>query len=283
VYEVFEYASKGSLTNYLEKFYYKEDQKVIWELFVKILKGIANIHDSRIIHADLKTDNIMIMENGDPRIINFESSVLKDKQETVRGSPAYMAHELFNEYPYGFKYTEKVDAWACGIILYKMLFKKNPFGIYVKKNAIELYFRGLTIEEGTHNTISNTILDMLEINPNKIKSAHDVLREKEHSLIETDEVNHQKIQKDIIGEEFFFILNFMSLSIDPDATYAQTDLNTKYPNLKVEYVNCFEAEDYLFSFSQRYIIQIVFVGGLLTGAVSMMFFHTCKKRYQEHL
>ena len=41
------------------------------QMIYKIIEGLNHIHASHVIHRDLKPDNIMIDEKGDPKIIDF--------------------------------------------------------------------------------------------------------------------------------------------------------------------------------------------------------------------
>lgn len=81
----------------------------------------------RIIHRDIKPDNIIINKNGYIKLIDFKIAkdlAGKDSTHTVIGTPHYMAPEII----LGKKYNFAVDYWSVGIILYELFYGKFPFG-----------------------------------------------------------------------------------------------------------------------------------------------------------
>ena len=87
----------------------------------QILKSLVKIHSSGIIHRDIKPSNIFI-KNQQLKIGDFglatrytnTDKLLKSKK--IEGTPLYLTPEQMNFKPY----NEKVDIYACGIILYEM-------------------------------------------------------------------------------------------------------------------------------------------------------------------
>lgn len=77
---------------------------------------------NNIIHRDIKTANIFIHNDtfkiGD---FGFATDNLTDMPKL--GTPLYMAPELLNAKPY----TQKVDVWSLGVILYQLLLGDFPF------------------------------------------------------------------------------------------------------------------------------------------------------------
>jgi serine/threonine protein kinase len=75
--------------------FYSEDE--VMETFVQILLGLTHIHNNRILHRDLKTQNIFIgkggaIKVGDLGIARVLESTL-DQCRSVVGTPYYMAPE----------------------------------------------------------------------------------------------------------------------------------------------------------------------------------------------
>lgn len=88
-----------------------------------IAAGMAYVHQSDIIHRDLKTENVMLDENFYPKIADFGLSKIFEEGTEGQinntrniGTPIYMAPELIN----GENYSNKVDVFAYSYILYEI-------------------------------------------------------------------------------------------------------------------------------------------------------------------
>lgn len=85
------------------------------------------MHSRKVIHRDLKTQNIFLTGNNTIKLGDFGiSKVLETtcaNANTVVGTPYYMAPEACQSEPY----TSKSDVWALGVILYELCTLKKPF------------------------------------------------------------------------------------------------------------------------------------------------------------
>ena len=137
--QVFEYLDRShSLAQILDKIK-RNPASVTWEqreLMAKVLvAGINQLHIARIVHADLKPDNIMLID--DPsigmkyrlKIIDMDFSFFTDKRapwdghEGYFGTPGYMSPEHM---------TRKVpspasDLFTLGMMLYQLLAQGHPY------------------------------------------------------------------------------------------------------------------------------------------------------------
>ncbi len=124
-YIVMEYISGGELFNYIVK------NKRLTELessffFNQIINGLEEIHKYHICHRDLKPENLLLTsDNKIIKIIDFGlSNEYIDYLNTPCGSPCYAAPEMIK----GRKYNGlSIDIWACGIILFAMVYGFLPF------------------------------------------------------------------------------------------------------------------------------------------------------------
>lgn len=104
---VMEYADGGDLHAMIKshreaKEHFDEDQILNW--FTQACLGLKHVHDHKILHRDLKTQNIFLTVNGEVRLGDFGiSRVLKntmDQANTLVGTPYYLSPEMVNGLAY---------------------------------------------------------------------------------------------------------------------------------------------------------------------------------------
>lgn len=86
--------------------------------FLQIFKGLIFLHSHGICHRDLKPDNILFEDETRLKIADFSLAQNFEKHEMKEscGTPGYMAPEVFSHEAY----SEKVDIFSLGAILYSM-------------------------------------------------------------------------------------------------------------------------------------------------------------------
>ena len=83
------------------------------------------LHDRDIAYRDLKPENVMIDENGYPKLIDFGvAKILNGRTFTVVGTPHYMAPEVIT----GKGYSFLADYWSLGVIVFEFFCGGVPFG-----------------------------------------------------------------------------------------------------------------------------------------------------------
>ena len=119
---------KGLIGNY-------NNEYDVRHIIKQIIEGIQYLDDVKIIHRDIKPDNILIDHNNTVKIIDFGFSVEtkeSDLYSTICGTPLYMSPELLQSK----EYSKSSELWSIGIIAYELFHHKHPFG--TPKNIVEL-------------------------------------------------------------------------------------------------------------------------------------------------
>lgn len=150
----------------------------------QILEGVHYCHQNDIVHRDLKPENLLLasrVKGATLKLADFGLAleVHGDEQALYgfAGTPIYMAPELLKSKPYG----KPVDLWACGAILFLMVFGQPPF---YHPNEYKLFAR---IKIGAFNfpsserdkatpDVKDIISRMLTVNPAKRITAAEALK-----------------------------------------------------------------------------------------------------------
>lgn len=112
----------------------------IFKILLGIAKGLSDLHIINLMHGDVKPENIMLTDNDDPIIIdlglvkNYEI-MTKNKMTDLSGTITYLPPEVLEHRIY----TEKMDIWALGIIMYIMMFNIEPFNTRKNLSKNELF------------------------------------------------------------------------------------------------------------------------------------------------
>jgi formylglycine-generating enzyme required for sulfatase activity len=93
---------------------------------LQIARALEYIHSRKIIHRDIKPDNVHIGANGVVKLMDFGIAKTEGLQMTragyVLGTPYYMAPEQVT----GQGVTEQVDVYSFGVVLYELLAGTKP-------------------------------------------------------------------------------------------------------------------------------------------------------------
>uniref|UniRef100_F7DMM6 non-specific serine/threonine protein kinase n=1 Tax=Equus caballus TaxID=9796 RepID=F7DMM6_HORSE len=126
---VMEYCDGGDLMKRINRqrgVLFSEDQILSW--FVQISLGLKHIHDRKILHRDIKAQNIFLSKNGMvAKLGDFGiARVLNNSMELARtcvGTPYYLSPEICQNKPY----NNKTDIWSLGCVLYELCTLRHPF------------------------------------------------------------------------------------------------------------------------------------------------------------
>ena len=92
-----------------------------------IARALATAHQNDLVHHDVKPGNVLLGHDASIKVTDFGISQLisaaSRSEETICGTPGYIAPECFQ----GERYGPKSDLFALGIVLYETLTGKHPF------------------------------------------------------------------------------------------------------------------------------------------------------------
>ncbi|KAF7312140.1 Non-specific serine/threonine protein kinase [Mycena indigotica] len=126
---IIEYASGGELFDFILAHRYLRERDAS-KLFSQLISGVWYIHQKKIVHRDLKLENLLLDRHRNVIITDFGFAnrfehKADDLMQTSCGSPCYAAPELVISE--GLYVGSAVDIWSCGVILYAMLAGYLPF------------------------------------------------------------------------------------------------------------------------------------------------------------
>ncbi|MGH2543743.1 MAG: serine/threonine-protein kinase, partial [Ardenticatenaceae bacterium] len=91
--------------------------------------ALASAHRAGVLHLDVKPENIIFEEDGEPKLSDFGISrsladdITRTQHSVIRGTAAYLAPEQLSGQPL----DARVDVYALGVVLYEMLTGQKPF------------------------------------------------------------------------------------------------------------------------------------------------------------
>ena len=203
-----EYINGGNLFSFVKE-RRKLSEKTAKFLFRQIILGIKHIHSKKIVHRDIKLENILIDLNNNIKICDFGiGRILKNEKQMLYdkcGTPMYMAPEiLLSSKTKGYE-GFPVDIWSSGISLYIMLSGTLPFNLKNKEssdmsnesnNNIELQYSIINKEPKKIEKISDEARDLLKgllnKNPKKRLTIEQILN---HPWLMEGELKNKKNKK----------------------------------------------------------------------------------------
>ncbi|XP_023331893.1 serine/threonine-protein kinase 36 isoform X2 [Eurytemora carolleeae] len=111
----------------LEMGYRRLPEERVQEICGDLLSALHYLHSHRILHRDIKPQNILLDSNGRAKLCDFgfarNLGVHTLVLTSIKGTPLYMAPELIEEKPY----DHTADIWSLGCIVYELLTGYPPF------------------------------------------------------------------------------------------------------------------------------------------------------------
>ncbi|KAL7597662.1 serine/threonine-protein kinase STY13 [Lactuca sativa] len=153
---VTEYAKGGSVRQFLAR---RQNRAVGLKLAVKqaldVARGMEYVHALGLIHRDLKSDNLLISADKSIKIADFGVARIEVQTEGMTpetGTYRWMAPEMIQHRPY----TQKVDVYSFGIVLWELITGMLPFQ---NMTAVQAAFA--VVNKGVRPTIPPDCLPVL--------------------------------------------------------------------------------------------------------------------------
>ena len=133
---IMEFAKYGDLENFQKNLIKKKflSESLLAYITKQILDGLLYIHQSKIIHMDIKQQNILIDENLNIKITDFSISFPYDNYKEndkislpLSGTSLYMSPEVLSKSQIDYEDCSKIDIFSLGVVLFNLAFDKFPY------------------------------------------------------------------------------------------------------------------------------------------------------------
>ncbi|KAM1808204.1 hypothetical protein ACFX11_031117 [Malus domestica] len=137
----FEFMPKGRLDAHL----FEEESSLVWEVRYKIAQGLASgllylqqELEHFVLHTDVKSRNVMLDSNFNPKLGGFGLAKLLDHEEgidnLIAGTYGYMAPEFFTDG----KYSKKTDVYSFGVVALEIACGRKPIDHQAERSKIDM-------------------------------------------------------------------------------------------------------------------------------------------------
>ena len=127
-YIVMEYVDGITLKQYLDQ----QKETVPWKealhFTVQILRALQHAHEKGIVHRDIKPQNIMLLQDGTIKVMDFGiARFARSETRTMTDKAIGSVHYIAPEQARGDVTDERADIYSVGVMLYEMLTGRLPF------------------------------------------------------------------------------------------------------------------------------------------------------------
>ncbi len=160
-YIVMEYIEGVTLKEFMDKAKILNWKDVVHFVF-QILRGLQHAHDKGIVHRDMKPENVMLLEDGTVKIMDFGIARFPRDERVNFKKTVGSVHYISPEQAVGGVTDFKSDIYSVGIMMYEMLTGQLPF-------------QGKIPEVVVSKQINESVKSPLEINPNLPQGLVDII------------------------------------------------------------------------------------------------------------
>ncbi|KAG9288208.1 hypothetical protein G9A89_020514 [Geosiphon pyriformis] len=200
IYMVLEYCKGGELFSLLEENGGGFKENLVRKMFSQLCKAVKYCHDRRIVHRDLKLENILLDSYNNVKLGDFgfaRDCEVNQLLDSGCGSPGYTAPEVHAEKKYS---GQEADIWSLGVILYTLLCGELPFDDDdedVMKNKILI--GKYEMDESLSAEAKDLITSILKLDPMKRLTLKGILRHPWFSIKDEEDDSYDRKEED--GED----------------------------------------------------------------------------------
>ncbi|TVY78218.1 Serine/threonine-protein kinase ark1 [Lachnellula suecica] len=164
IFLILEFAGKGELYKHLQK----EQRFPEWKAasyVAQMALALQFCHKKHVIHRDIKPENILVGIHGELKISDFGWSVHapSNRRKTMCGTLDYLPPEMID----GLWYSEKVDLWSLGVLMYEFLVGVAPFEDSMVLTPRRIKRAEYTIPKSVSTEARDLITKLLVVDPEK--------------------------------------------------------------------------------------------------------------------
>ncbi|XP_041438637.1 serine/threonine-protein kinase mig-15-like [Xenopus laevis] len=132
----------------VEDLIYTSEQYSLHESWIayickEVLKGLCHLENKKVIHHDLRPQNIILTTSADVKISDFSSATIGEMSHSTSGRIPYLAPEVLANF--GKKtiwYNSKADIWSLGISALQMAEGYYPFSRFPQQKLMKRIMHG---------------------------------------------------------------------------------------------------------------------------------------------
>ena len=187
-YLIMEYVPGGDLYALMQENPQMPVLRVV-EIALDLADALTRAHRLKIIHRDIKPPNVLMAEDGTPRLTDFGVAHVDDRTRMTQtgsliGTYAYLSPEILEDR----KIDERADIWAFGVMLFEMLAGWRPF-------------MGNSVSAILHSIMTDPVPDLHEVRPDIPSALADLI---ERMLIKDRDERISSVRQ--VGAELEVIL-----------------------------------------------------------------------------
>ena len=183
------------------------DPKTVLELGIQMVSALKHAHSKKIIHRDIKPQNILMTPEGTLKVTDFGIAKAVDSSTIVAsGNAIGSVHYFSPEQAKGKFVNESSDLYSCGIVLFELATKRLPFEAdshisIALKHINEELPKPSTINPAIPENLENLILKATSKNQvDRYQNADEMLRDMKGILQNPDYVvkNNKLVERTIL-------------------------------------------------------------------------------------